>query len=202
MGIIIDLVIILLIALSAFLGYKKGLISLGIHLVAFIIAIVVSFILYRPIGNLIINNTDIDENLQGTIETKLEEIITTENIEIDTVGLVENTKNESINEAARTLSENIIYGGTILVLFIILRIILIFVNALANWIAELPLLKQINETGGAIYGVLRGLLIVYLILLIANLVITFNPQGDLNTYISQTYLTKLMMEYNIFNLFL
>ena len=202
MGIIIDLVIILLIALSAFLGYKKGLISLGIHLVAFIIAIVVSFILYRPIGNLIINNTDIDENLQGTIETKLEEIITTENIEIDTVGLVENTKNESINEAARTLSENIIYGGTILVLFIVLRIILIFVNALANWIAELPLLKQINETGGAIYGVLRGLLIVYLILLIANLVITFNPQGDLNTYISQTYLTKLMMEYNIFNLFL
>ena len=58
--------------------------------------------------------------------------------------------------ASLTLSENIIYGGTILVLFIILRIILIFVNALANWIAELPLLKQINETGGAIYGVLRG----------------------------------------------
>ena len=47
MGIIIDGVIILFILVSVFLGYKKGLVSLGIHLVAFITALIVALILYR-----------------------------------------------------------------------------------------------------------------------------------------------------------
>ena len=42
MGIIIDLVIILFILASVFFGYKKGLISLGINLCAFVIAIVIT----------------------------------------------------------------------------------------------------------------------------------------------------------------
>ena len=57
MGIVIDGVIILFILISVFLGYRKGLVSLGIHLVAIIVALVIAFILYRPIGRLIMNTT-------------------------------------------------------------------------------------------------------------------------------------------------
>ena len=201
MGIVIDIIVVLFILLSVFLGYRKGLVALGIHLIAFIVALVVAFVLYRPIGALIINNTSLDENLQGTIETKLEEIINTENIEISQIDLAGETKTEAVSEAAKTLSENIIYGGTIIVLFIILRIALVFVTLIANWVTELPFLKQVNKTGGIIYGLLRGILIVYLVLLLVNLVIRLNPQSGMNQAISETYLTKLMMEYNVFNLF-
>lgn len=201
MGIVIDIIVVLFILLSVFLGYRKGLVALGIHLIAFIVALVVAFVLYRPIGALIINNTSLDENLQGTIETKLEEIINTENIEISQIDLAGETKTEAVSEAAKTLSENIIYGGTIIVLFIILRIALVFVTLIANWVTELPFLKQVNKTGGIIYGLLRGILIVYLALLLVNLVISLNPQSGMNQAISETYLTKLMMEYNVFNLF-
>lgn len=201
MGIVIDIIVVLFILLSVFLGYRKGLVALGIHLIAFIVALVVAFVLYRPIGALIINNTSLDENLQGTIETKLEEIINTENIEISQIDLAGETKTEAVSKAAKTLSENIIYGGTIIVLFIILRIALVFVTLIANWVTELPFLKQVNKTGGIIYGLLRGILIVYLVLLLVNLVISLNPQSGMNQAISETYLTKLMMEYNVFNLF-
>ena len=200
MGIIIDGVIVLFILLSVFFGYKKGLVSLGIHLVAFVVALVIAFILYRPIGNLIINTTGIDESLQGSIETKLEEIVGRE--ETDAVStLIGDIQNSAVSETARSLSMNIIYGGTIIILFIILRIALVFISAIANWVAELPILKQANKAGGIIYGLLRGVLIVYVVLLIINLVITFNPQGTLNEYIGQTYLAKAMLEYNILNVF-
>ncbi len=200
MGIIIDGVIVLFILLSVFFGYKKGLVSLGIHLVAFVVALVIAFILYRPIGNLIINTTGIDESLQGSIETKLEEIVGSE--ETDAVStLIGDIQNSAVSETARSLSMNIIYGGTIIILFIILRIALVFISAIANWVAELPILKQANKAGGIIYGLLRGVLIVYVILLIINLIITFNPQGALNEYIGQTYLAKAMLEYNILNVF-
>lgn len=201
MGIIIDGIIILFILLSVFLGYRKGLVSLGIHLVAFIVALLVAFILYRPIGNLIINTTEIDESLQGTIETKLEEAIGNEETDGITNSLIENAKNGAVTETARSLSINIIYGVTIIILFIILRIALVFISAIANWIAKLPILKQVNKAGGIVYGLLRGVLIAYVILLVINLVITLNPQGTLSELINETYLAKAMMEYNILNIF-
>ena len=201
MGIVIDIIVILFILLSVFLGYKKGLVALGIHLVAFIVALVVAFVLYRPIGALVITNTNIDESLQETIETKLEEVVNTENGETSEISLIGEIKTETISETAKTLSVNIIYGVTIIALFIILRIALVFITAIANWIAKLPILKQVNKTGGIIYGLLRGLLIVYLVLLVMNLIISLNPQSGINQAISETYLTKLMMQYNVFNLF-
>lgn len=201
MGIIIDGVIILFILVSVFLGYRKGLVSLGIHLVAFVVALVIAFILYRPIGSLIINSTEIDESLQGAIETKLEEIVGNDDTQIVTNSIIGDIQSGAISETSRSLSMNIIYGATIIILFIILRIALVFISAIANWVAELPILKQANKAGGIVYGLLRGLLITYVVLLVVGLIITFNPDGGLNETINQTYLAKAMMEYNILNVF-
>ena len=201
MGIVIDGVIILFILISVFLGYRKGLVSLGIHLVAFIVALVIAFILYRPIGSLIMNTTEIDEGLQGAIETKLEEIVENDDAQIVTNSIIGDIQSGAISETSRSLSMNIIYGATIIVLFIILRIALVFISAIANWIAKLPILKQANKLGGILYGLLRGILITYAILLILNLVITLNPQSGLNKTMNETYLAKAMMEYNILNVF-
>ena len=201
MGIVIDGVIILFILISVFLGYRKGLVSLGIHLVAFIVALVIAFILYRPIGSLIMNTTEIDEGLQGAIETKLEEIVGNDDAQIVTNSIIGDIQSGAISETSRSLSMNIIYGATIIVLFIILRIALVFISAIANWVAELPILKQANKAGGIVYGLLRGVLITYVILLVISLIITFYPNGGLNEAIGQTHLAKAMMEYNILNVF-
>lgn len=71
MGIIIDICIVVFILLSIFLGYKKGLVSLAIGACAFIIAFAITFILYKPTGNLVINTTSIDETIQNVILEKV-----------------------------------------------------------------------------------------------------------------------------------
>lgn len=201
MGIIIDLVIVLFILLSVFLGYKKGLISLGINLCAFVIAIVITFILYRPIATIVINSTSIDEKLQETIQINVENFIEEDNDSTVTNGLIESAKKGMLPEASRTLAINIIYGITMILLFVIARICLIFVSALANAIAKLPILKQFNKLGGIIYGLLRGFIIVYALLMIVNLVIYVNPKSKINEVINDSYITKTMATYNILNIF-
>lgn len=201
MSIIVDIVILAILLLCIIIGYVRGLTGSLIKILSFVLSIVIAFILFVPISNLIINNTQIDESLQGTIETKLEKVVGNEETDGITNSLIENAKNGAVEETAKSLSINIIYGVTIILLFIILRIALVFITAIANWIAKLPILKQANKAGGIIYGLLRGLLIAYALLLIINLVITLNPQGALSEVLNETYLAKAMMEYNILNIF-
>ena len=197
MGIIIDIIIILFILASIFLGYKKGLVSLGINLVAFMIAILITFILYRPIANVIINSTQVDENLQAAIENQIGEVISND----AETGAIESATNSILQGGSKTLAINIIYGITMIVLFIIARIALIFISAIANMVSKLPILNQFNKLGGIIYGLLRGVIIVYVILMVVNLIITLNPTGKIKENIDETYLAKTMCEYNILNVF-
>ena len=78
MSIIVDLIIIAIILLSTFLAYRKGLITLAIQLVAVVIAVVLTLILYKPVSNLIINVTSIDETIQNAILEEANDIMTNE----------------------------------------------------------------------------------------------------------------------------
>lgn len=198
MGIIIDIVIILFVLASIYLGYKKGLISLGIQLFAFIVSLIITLILYRPIGSMIINTTQLDEKLQEIIQVNAESLMSEESDNKITNELIESTKNGMLPEVSRSLAINIIYGITMLVLFIVSRICLIFIKSLSDLIAKLPIINQFNKLGGVLYGLLRGLLITYAIVMIMNLMITFNPKGSLNDIMNETYLAKMISQYSIF----
>ncbi len=203
---IVDIIIIAILALSIFLGYKKGLIELSIKLCAGIIAIVAVLILYRPITSLIINNTNIDEKIQETIMSKSSKAIQGEN--------EQNTKNENINnekidnkitneiipEAAKELSYNIIRAVVMIVLYIIIKIALRFVTAIANLIAKLPVLNQFNKVGGVIYGAIRGLLIIYVALLIVSFIGQINTENVAHKEIEKSFIGKEMYNRNIIEL--
>ena len=167
MGLIIDIAIIAIVVLSVFLGYRKGLVALSIQLFAFIIAVVITFILYQPITNFIVNATGIDETIQNSILEKANDIMQEDSKMSNTI--VEEVKNDMLPETARTISINIITFVVVIVLFLLVKIGLRFVTAMANLVAKLPILKQANELGGIIYGFIRGLLIIYVILLVVNI---------------------------------
>ena len=206
-GIIIDIIIVLLIAISTYLGYKKGLINLAIQLVAFIVAVIITLVLYKPIGNIIINSTDIDESLQQTIQSNAEKYLSKEKEENQKetnyeISIMQTAKDAVLPETSKTLAINLIYGATIIILYIISRICLLFIRFLADKLAELPIIKQFNELGGAIYGALRGLLIIAIMLFILNIIITINPDTTFNVIMDSTYIAKTMSMYNILNVFL
>ena len=199
MGIVIDLIIIGIILLSTFLAYKKGLIKLAVQLCSFIIAIIVTVILYQPISNLVINTTGIDETLENTIYEKVNEIIQEGENEY-TSEIIEKAKNGTLPEASRELSINIVRGIVLIILFIAVKILLKFVTAIADLVAKLPILEQVNKLGGIIYGILRGILIIYIVLLLVNVVGQINPQNTIHQNIEQSSLGKIMYENNILNI--
>ena len=154
MGIVVDFIIVAIILLSTFLAYRKGLITLAIQLVAVVIAIVLTLLLYKPVSNVIINGTGIDETIQNAILEEANDIMTNEEKGANQV--VETIQNNMLPETARTISINIIEGTVILVLYIVIRIALKFVTAIANLVSKLPVLNQLNQLGGIIYGILMG----------------------------------------------
>ena len=198
MGIVVDIIIIAIILLSTFLAYKKGLITLAIQLVSVIIAIVLTLLLYKPVSNVIINVTGIDEMIQNAILEEANDIMT--NNQENANQVVESIQNNMLPETARTISINIIEGAVILILYIVIRIALKFVTALANLVTKLPILNQLNQLGGIIYGILRGLLIVYILLLLVNLSGEIEPQNPAYTAVEESYIGKVMNENNILDI--
>ena len=67
MSLIIDLIILGLILLCVFFGYKKGLTKCVIKILSFVIAIIIAVVLFKPISNFVINNTKIDDNIKNSI---------------------------------------------------------------------------------------------------------------------------------------
>ena len=195
MGIIVDIIIIAIILVSTFLAYRKGLITLAIQLVSVIIAVVLTLILYKPVSNVIINVTGIDEMIQNAILEEANDIMTNNQENADQV--VESIQNNMLPETARTISINIIQGAVILILYVIIRIILRFITALANLVAKLPILNQFNKLGGVIYGILRGLLIVYILLLLVNVSGEIDAKNKVYTTVEESYIGKMMNENNV-----
>ena len=200
MWIIIDLIIIGIIVLSTFIGYKQGMVKAAIKILSFFIAIIVAFAIYKPISSIVINKTSIDDNIKNTIIEKInpEGMAEDQEISIDDslTKKIIGEANNTIEEIAQAFSIKIVEIGTLLTLYIGIKIALRFISALADLIAKLPILKQINKTGGLIYGVIKGIVMVYTILAIVYLV---SPliKTDVTKEIDNTLVTKYMYNNNV-----
>ena len=207
MGVIVDIIVIAIIALSVFLGYRKGLIALAIQLCAVIIALVATLVLYKPISALIIDNTSLDENIQNAIIEKAQNNNennsqenttqnTTQNNELANRDNIDGTEESNIinimPEVAKQISINIINIGVMLILYFGIKIALHFVTALANIVAKIPIIKQLNKLGGVIYGLLRGILLIYVVLLLISFAGQINPENTLHKQINESFITKEM----------
>ena len=207
MGIIFDAILIAIIVLNIFICYKKGLVKLAVGLVAVVAAILVALIFYKPISNMIVQNTEIDENIEKTIienfTAKTEENTNTENkgfdkyIEKYVDDAINKTQNQIVVEAANVISIKVIDICTIIGLFIIVRIVLILLTFIADAITSLPILKQFNEIGGIIYGVVKSLLIMYAILAVLFFIVYTTGNTTISDAISNSIITKVFYDNNL-----
>lgn len=185
MGVIVDLIIIAIVLLFIIVGYKKGLTGSLIKLLSFAIAVVLALILYKPVANTIIQRTQIDENLENAIITTFisqennqikqekkqsnmpETIVNNINTQIDEA--TAEAKNAIVENTAMKTTKTIINIGSGILIYIIVRFILFIISIFAKQITKLPIIKQMDKTGGIIYGILEGMVIVYILLSIISL---------------------------------
>lgn len=199
MSIVVDLIIVVLILMSVLTAYKKGLVSLALGLVYFLIAIAITTVLYKPVSNFIINATSIDETIENVIYEKANNAI--EEKSDGSTQAIDLAKKGMLPETARILAINIVTGGVIILLLVGTRIALIFAKTISNWVTSLPILEQINKAGGIAYGLLRGVLIIYVALLLIGAFSEVKPDNVLNNNIENSYIGKVMYENNILKVF-
>ena len=69
-GLILDLIVLVLLLLFVAVGAKKGLTVCLVNIFSLIIALVLAFLLCRSVGDVVIKNTSLDDNIKNTIYDK------------------------------------------------------------------------------------------------------------------------------------
>ena len=218
-GILVDLVIISIIISNAFWGYRRGLVNVIFQALAFIVSLLIMFVLYKPVANTIMNATSLDETLSSAIVSNLTgttledgELLNAEqsNISTSVVNLINSFVTEALNKAetdivayaSNQLAKVMIYTGTMLLLFIVSRTLLVFVRFVAELIGNLPIIKMFNKSGGLIFGVIKGFVIAYAILAILSVLSPIISQIGIISAIQDSTLGSAMYNNNILlNLF-
>lgn len=207
MGIIFDIVIIAIIVLNICICYKKGLVKLAVGLIAVLASLILSLILYKPISNIIINNTEIDEKIEKAIIDNFS-AETDGNSEVRYVGLIDylekyvddainKTQNQLVYETAGTMAIKIINIAVLIGLFLILRLVLQLLTFISDIITALPILKQFNGMGGVLYGIIKALLIIYAILAILFFIVVASKNTIISEAITNSFITKFFYNNNL-----
>lgn len=209
MAIIIDIVIVAIIALCLFLGYRRGLTGSLLKILSFVLAIVIAFILFKPVSNLVINHTNWDDSLKTSIEQFITEKTATpeekSSLPQVIVDYIDETMAQSVNEAKEVAIENtaqsvtnlIVNAGVWIAVFIIARILLIFIKFITALIAKLPVIKQFDKLGGILYGILEAFVILYVLLAIISFIAPMINNAEFIDALNKSFIGSMLYNNNI-----
>ena len=181
-------VVIGILVLLGWLGYKKGLVKMVFSLTSTIAALLLAMLLSPIVAGVMKNNEDIvrviDEKISAVIDFAPEEAEETDATEqkslVEALPLPESIKdtilenNTEANYLALNVGSfeayvcrqvtNVVINAIAFVITLIMMFILLFIlcNAL-NVLAKLPILRQINEAAGLMAGLAEGILIVWIL---------------------------------------
>jgi uncharacterized membrane protein required for colicin V production len=140
----LDLAIIFLLAIGFFVGLKRGFILQLFHLVGFIIAYIVANLYYDNLAPkliLWIPYPNLDNNLTLKVLTNSGDM------------------------------ETAFYRAiAFVIIFFAVKILLQIIGSMLDFIAHLPILKQLNFWAGGILGFLENYLLIFILLYIAALI--------------------------------
>lgn len=166
---IADIVIIAIMAVCVFLGYYRGLIKVAVRFLGFFVALIVALVLYVPVSNFIIENTEAVATIQGVVQNKLyskediqeENTIQEQDITTQITKYIGDKTDEVKQNASEIVSKEVavavVRGLTWIGLFLAVRIIMLFIKALASVIEEIPVIKQFNKVRRHNIWSLRGI---------------------------------------------
>ena len=213
-GILVDLVIISILISNSYWGYRRGLVSVIFKVLVFVLSLLIVFLLYKPVSNSIINNTQLDEVLSNAIRSNLEGTTlndgallepTESNFSAAVVELINSFVTEALKVAdidpmgyaSTQLAYFMIRVGTMLLLFMVSRFFLLFIRFAAELLGNLPIIKLFNKSGGLIYGLVKGILTVYLFLAVFSVISPFISSWGIISAIEDSTLGNKMYNDNI-----
>lgn len=217
----LDLVIIGIVLLFGAVGYYTGLIKTIITLVSSIVALILSFLMY-PIVNSMLKLTPIYTYMNKWIANRISDVefgagVQTQGNAIASnitwlpkfisEGIVKNNNQEiykllnvsNITDYVSAYVTNIVISMlAILITWFILNILItVFLKTAHIIVSHLPIVSGVNKVGGAVVGMAKGLLIIWVIYLLVPILIIMPSLSKISEYIASSYLAKWLYENNM-----
>lgn len=217
---ILDLLVIAVIAGSGILAYRKGFVTAALHFLPMIAGLVATKLLTPTVSQLLRKtpffgslSTKIADNLQlnavvgdAVMQTQTEMINHMKLPDFLKDALLENNNPVIYNLLDVDSLQNYIAGFLANICINIISVVLVFVvvwilmhmllKAL-NLISKLPVLSFLNQTGGMLIGLLKGLSIVWLACMILTFFQCNATFAGLFTALNASHVAKLLYENNI-----
>lgn len=221
---LLDIIIIAIIAFSVFSGAVRGFTLTVLRFASFLVSAFLAYILYPVVARLLgsgvlsslsvyaegsehIYNVDLAGQLVSSLTpNQIDTVVQNANLPapFDSV-LHGNLTNQALaSQHATTLGDyfnttivNVLLGIiSFILLFLLFRLILSIVINATNYVTRLPVLKQFNSLLGGALGLVRGILIVFVIFMIAPVVITLLPGEPITQYINGSLLSPFFYNSN------
>ncbi|MBE5925915.1 MAG: CvpA family protein [Lachnospiraceae bacterium] len=186
--------VILMLTVCAVNGYKQGAIKIALTLVASIVSVFLAISLAQPFSDFIKENTALYTNIEESMHTfvqgymneeldkKADEL--TEDMlkdlplpeEISDILLKNNNKDTLTQMGAvsiadyicKELANMIVNTISFIILFILISIAIRIILSVADVIAKLPLVKEVNKLAGVAVGLAEGLIVVWIFFIVVT----------------------------------
>ncbi len=203
-----DIILLIILVGLTFLGYKKGF----LRTLTGIISIILSFALaltFCPRVEEYIKSTPVYDKIYENIEKKIgtddkkeESIVSELNLPREMLNSVKENAEEVENKVIKSLAEKIgdlaVKILSIALIFIAVRILIMLFMFGFGFIKKLPFIGWFDRLLGALFGFLRGLLVVYLLLIVVMISATFNADNIIVKSVNNSEFAKVMYNNNVF----
>lgn len=189
----LDIIIVIILIYNASKGLRLGFIVSIFNIIGFVLSIFIASRYYSSVYSFIVNSPVLYEVFERFTEIIL------------TIVLYSKIKNNP------NLVPDLVSDGIVEVTIMILAAVLIFaiVNALISILLELasslfkvPILKQLNKAGGIIFGLIKGVFIVYFISIVLTPIATFLPESLIGRGVYGSLILLYFKDFSFFNLML
>lgn len=206
MTILIDVLLVCIIAVAAYIGYRKGIVKMLLSFLVIVLALVASWGLSAPLANggySLLFQQSVSDTVDAALENTTQDAVDTavENlfdsgsllggvgalVGFDTDSVVDSITGDSLEKVAVTLKEDVIKPPVVLllrciaffILFILLWIVFSLVAKALNKTAKLPLIKGVNAIAGGFVGLIIGVVLCFAFSALLGLFTKINPNGIL-----------------------
>lgn len=198
----VDMCIFAILAINSLIGFNQGFIVSIFSLAGLMISYFAARLYYPIIAQFILNNQGIYDKIRGFVDKRLYSMFEGKPDIFGTASLLEGlnlpkpladiisksprvgsytseVSKYALDIMSEALTRIFIDVISLIIAFILARIILIFVVRILSIFSDLPILKQFNKILGLAFGLIKGILIILIIFAILTPLISVSPNGAL-----------------------
>ncbi len=226
MNILLDLIILAIIAVTAFLSAKRGFVRSAVELVGFLAAVWLAFTVSTPLAEMTYDKflepkivSSVSDEAGATAESiidstwnSLPEFVKNN---ADSIGLSRDKLSQNISQEITSGSENAVKATSqnaikpvishllgllySVIILIVAMIIVRLAARLLNKLFSFSVVGKLNRILGGVFGIAKGIIIAILFCMIISLILSFNENGFLifnKEIIDNSYLFSKLCLFN------